>query len=136
MEISRIQNKETNPLAKPPTNIPVPLGSYVLIKPVGVERKTKGGIILTDESQDTFRNVTNVGEVLGISDTAYSEEIHGAPWFNEGDLVMWSKFTGVKFIVSNDDGEEVQIALVPYDHVMARIEDLSILELNGFTVTK
>lgn len=137
MEVSKLQNPSVDPKAKTPNNLPVPLGPYVIVRPVGTEKTTKGGIILVDQVQESFRNVTNVGKVLSISEMAYNPDIHGEkPWYSIGDFVMWSKFTGVKFLISNENGQEVEVAMIPYEHVMAVVPDLRVLELNGFRVTE
>ena len=46
-----------------PTNLPELPGFHVLVRPVSVKSKTKGGIFIPDSTKDDISYLTTVGEV-------------------------------------------------------------------------
>lgn len=94
-------------------------GYRVLVRPLGVKDKTKGGIILPDQTKEDANYLNTIGRVVAIGPLAWKRpdyEIEG-PWCAIGDYVLFPKFGGgriiyggVKYVLINDD--EVQ-AVVP-----------------------
>ena len=64
-------------------------GFHVLIKPVSVKSKTKGGIFIPDSTKDDISYLTTVGEVIGLGELAYKDEkkFPNVDWCNVGDYV-------------------------------------------------
>jgi len=61
-----------------------PVGYRMIVKERRVENKTKGGIILAQETQDAEQYSTMVGEVVAMGDGCYQHESYngnpGANW--------------------------------------------------------
>jgi co-chaperonin GroES (HSP10) len=90
-------SEDTVPDPKPLPNIP---GYKILIRPVPIRSKTKGGILLPDKAKDDMKYLTTVGRVLSVGDLAYADEqkFLKGPWCKPGDYVCYGKHTGDKFL--------------------------------------
>jgi len=81
-----------------PPNCP---GWQIIVRPVNIMPKTKGGIILTPQALDDAKYLQTVGKVLAVGEMAYKDpEIFGAnskPWCKVGDYVAFRKLAGQKF---------------------------------------
>lgn len=73
-----------------------PLGHRVLVAPDNIETKTKGGIILVDETARQERQAQVIGTVLDIGDTCWADSPTGEPWCKIGDRVVFAKYAGMK----------------------------------------
>lgn len=70
----------------------------LLIQPIRLKEKTKGGIILTSKSRTDIESFTNVGKVLVIGNSAYKDaRFEGIPWCKVGDYVIFSRHSGERF---------------------------------------
>ena len=92
----------------------VPLGDKVVIKQLEAEEKTKGGVILTSQSQEKPQEAVVVavgpgGEVNGIDVKMV---------LKEGDKVIYSKYAGTEIKFEN----EAYIVL-KQSEILAKIED-------------
>ena len=74
----------------------LPLGHRVLIKPDNVEGTSKGGIILPEELKKQEQGAQVVGTVLAIGETCWMDTPSGEPWCQEGDRVVFAKYSGMK----------------------------------------
>jgi co-chaperonin GroES (HSP10) len=76
-------------------------GYHVLVKPVSIKQKTKGGIILPDSTKDDIAYLTTVGKVLKLGKLAYDDKAKFplGSWCEEGDYVA----KGVKLLLLFDD---------------------------------
>lgn len=73
----------------------------VLIRPIPIRKKTKGGIILPDKTKDDIAYLTTVGKVLALGEEAFSQfEKNGVrpKKFDVGDLVVYGKHAGKRFL--------------------------------------
>ena len=57
-----------------PSPLPVIPGFNVLIRPVSIKSKTKGGILLPDSTVDDMTYLTTVGKVLSVGELAYKDK--------------------------------------------------------------
>ena len=65
----------TDPEEKPdPSPLPDQSGYHVLVRPVSVKSKTKGGIFIPDSTREDMSYLTTVGQVLAMGDLAYCEK--------------------------------------------------------------
>jgi|OM-RGC.v1.029588783 Co-chaperonin GroES (HSP10) len=79
-----------------------PMGYRVLVKPVEVESKTKGGLYLPDErvEKDSFARMN--GRIVAMSDAAFNYDSDvSKPML--GDLVMFARYENNE--VRGRDGE-------------------------------
>ena len=65
-------------------------GYHVLVQPVIVKEKTKGGIIIPEKLQEDIAYLTTVGKVLKLGDLAYRDEdkFPLGKWCDTDDYVM------------------------------------------------
>ena len=68
-------------------------GYHVLVKPVSIKQKTKGGIILPDSTKDDIAYLTTVGKVLKLGKLAYDGKLIGQKFV----------YKGVKLLLLFDD---------------------------------
>jgi chaperonin GroES len=87
----------------------MPTEFKVLLKPKEVQEKTKGGIILPDETKDRDQFAQMEGMIVAVSPLAftYSDDwgSHQPP--KPGDRVLFAKYSGAK--VTGKDGQEYRI---------------------------
>ena len=95
-------------------------GHNILVKPISVMSKTKGGIILSDQTLHDASYLMNVCKVLAIGPTAYTQEMFEGtgPWCKVGDFVLIPKIAGQKIKFKG-----VPLTLIACDKVLAVIED-------------
>lgn len=107
-----------------------PIAYRILVKPRRVERKTQGGIALPDDVVDKNTIVVQVGQVIEVGDSAFtnSSAFPGprAP-FGVGDWVIFAPHTGLQVIVE-EDGERVEYRLMNDDHVLARTDNPNVIK--------
>lgn len=86
-----------------------PLGSKVLLQIRRTKTKSKGGIILTSEAQDTEKWNTSVAKVIAVGPLAFRDRKtmdlwpEGA-WVKEGDFVRCPKYGGDRWEIDLEDG--------------------------------
>ena len=68
-----------------------PLGSRVLVQVKSIRSKTKGGIILVDDTKDTELWNTTVAKVIAMGPVAFKNRDTLRPW-PEGDWVQPGEF--------------------------------------------
>lgn len=80
----------------------------VLIAPKVVEERTKGGIIIPDESKDREQFAQMEGTLVACSPLAFTyDDWKGAKPPKPGDRVLFAKFAGAK--VTGKDGKEYRL---------------------------
>lgn len=79
--------------------LPKPVGYRMLIRPWSGEKKTKGGILITETTQETIEMTTVVGLVILMGDLCYKDEkkFPGGPWCKEGQFVIYGQYAGSRF---------------------------------------
>jgi len=80
-------------------SLPEPIGYRMLIRPYAGESKTKGGLILSENTQDTIAMTTVIGIVVKMGDLCYldKEKFPTGPWCKEGQFVMYGRYAGSRF---------------------------------------
>ena len=119
----KYQVEEKEPLS--PENIqksqlPAPSGWRLLVLPFSPREKTKGGILIAQESLDKLRIATNCGYVLEMGPLAYHdrEKFPTGPWCKKGDWVIFARYAGSRLPI---EGGEVRI--LNDDEVLGTIKD-------------
>lgn len=100
--------------------MPQPTGWRILILPYKGTGKTKGGILMADETIERNTLATVVGYVLAVGPLAYQDEqkFPSGPWCKKGDWVMIGRYAGTRFRI---EGGEVRI--INDDEVIATVLD-------------
>ena len=110
---------ETN-VANIQDELPIPSGWRLLVLPFTPKEKTKGGIIIAQESLDKARIATNCGYVVKMGPMAYGdkEKFPTGPWCKKGDWVIFARYAGSRLPI---EGGEVR--LLNDDEVLGTIKD-------------
>ncbi len=100
--------------------LPEPSGYRLLVLPFTPKEKTKGGIIIAQESLDKLRIATNCGYVIKMGPLAYAdkEKFATGPWCKKGDWVIFARYAGSRLPI---EGGEVRI--LNDDEVLGTIKD-------------
>jgi len=100
--------------------LPTPSGWRLLVLPFTPKDKTKGGIIVAQETLDRLRIAVNCGYVLKIGPEAYKDKdkFPSGPWCKEKDWVIFARYAGSRLPI---DGGEVRI--LNDDEVLGTIKD-------------
>jgi chaperonin GroES len=124
--------QETSSISKSPSKLaleekyqaeqnkmPVPTGWRILVLPFKGKKKTKGGILYSDEQIDRQQLATVCGNVLAVGPQAYTgEKFPDGPWCKVGDWVIFARYAGSRFKI---EGGEVR--LLNDDEIIATIND-------------
>lgn len=108
-----------------PDHLPTLTGLHILVRPVSIKSKTRGGILLPDSTKDDIAYLTTVGRVLALGDLAYEDKdkFPKGPWCNVGDYVCYGKHAGVKMKYRG-----VKLLLLFDDQVIMKVDDPSDLD--------
>jgi len=100
--------------------IPRPTGWRIAILPYRGAEKTKGGIVLAEETQKKTQLATVCGYVLKMGDLAYSDEskFPTGPWCKQGDWIIFGRYSGARIPI---DGGEIR--LINDDEVLGVVND-------------
>ncbi len=115
---SRLNKNEwiSDPRVPDPENLPIPLGWTLIIRPYPIQEKTKGGILLINDTIDFTHYLTNVGRIVAMGPCVWNKPEHKDKdgnkfnWAEVGDFVSYGshvgvkrKFKGVSYLVLVDD---------------------------------
>ena len=102
------------------SQLPVPSGWRLLVLPFSPREKTKGGILIAQESLDKLRIATNCGYVISIGPLAYhdKEKFPTGPWCKKGDWVIFARYAGSRLPI---EGGEVRI--LNDDEILGTLKD-------------
>ena len=108
-----------------PDVLPELPGFHVLVRPVSVKEKTKGGILLPNSTKEDMSYLTTVGKVIKIGNLAYNDtdKFPKGPWCKEGDYICYAKHAGQKI-----QYKEVKMILLYDDQVIMKVEDPKYLD--------
>jgi co-chaperonin GroES (HSP10) len=99
--------------------LPEPSGWRILVLPFTPKEKTKGGLIIAQESLDRLRIATNCGYVLKMGPLAYKDkDKFEGPWCKKGDWVIFARYAGSRLPI---EGGEIRI--LNDDEILGTIQD-------------
>lgn len=123
--LKKIQADATSSIEHLPTDkvlerLPEPTGWRILVLPFKGQGKTKGGILLTDETMEERGYSTVTGLVLKIGPDAYKDEkrFSNGPWCKVNDWIIFGRYAGSRFGI---EGGEVRI--LNDDEIIAVVKD-------------
>ena len=101
-------------------SLPTTTGYRILVLPYAGPKKTKGGILLSDTTQETIQMTTVCGLVLKMGDLCYQDKdkFPKGPWCQLNEWVIFSRYAGSRFKI---DGGEVRV--LNDDEVISTIKD-------------
>ena len=105
--------------------LPQPTGWRLLVLPFKMKEKTKGGVILAEDTLERQQVASQVGLVMAMGPQCYKdkERYPEGPWCKEKDWVMFARYAGSRIKI---EGGEMR--LLNDDEVLATIdspEDIS-----------
>ena len=100
--------------------LPKPTGWRIIILPYKGTGKTKGGVILSDQTVEMQSVSTTCGYVLGVGPDAYKDtnRFPEGPWCKEKDWVIFGRYAGSRLSI---EGGEIRI--LNDDEILATIEN-------------
>ena len=112
---SEEQKEVTNEKAK----LPQPTGWRLLVLPFKMNEKTKGGVLLGQETLERQQVGSQCGNVLAMGPDCYQdkERYPEGPWCKVNDWVMFARYAGSRIKI---DGGEMR--LLNDDEVLATID--------------
>ena len=99
--------------------LPRPTGWRLLVLPFKMKEKTKGGVILAEDTLERQQVASQVGLVMAMGPQCYKdkERYPDGPWCKEKDWVMFARYAGSRIKI---DGGEMR--LLNDDEVLATID--------------
>ena len=108
------EKKEINENSK----VPEPTGWRILVLPFKQKEKTKGGIILAEDTIERSQVASTCGLVLRMGPHCYDKERYPeGPWCKKGDWIIFARYAGSRIKI---DGGEIR--LLNDDEVLATVE--------------
>ena len=79
--------------------LPKPVGYRLLVRPYSGKKKTKGGVYLSEKTQETIQMTTVVGLVVKMGDLCYEdkEKFPTGAWCKQGQFVVYGRYAGARF---------------------------------------
>ena len=113
---SEKQKEVTNEKAK----LPQPTGWRMLVLPFKMNEKTKGGVLLQQETIERQQVGSQCGNVLAMGPDCYNDKdrFKDGPWCKVGDWVVFARYAGSRIEI---EGGEVR--LLNDDEVLATVQD-------------
>ena len=83
--------------------LPRPTGWRILVLPYKRKEKTKGGIILTDQSLEESQVASSIGLVLKVGPDAYKDKdrFPNGAWCKEKDWIIFGKYAGSRIKIED-----------------------------------
>ena len=99
--------------------LPKPTGWRLLVLPFKMKEKTKGGVILAEDTLERQQVASQVGLVMAMGSQCYKdkERYPEGPWCKEKDWVMFARYAGSRIKI---EGGEMR--LLNDDEVLATID--------------
>ena len=108
----------TDPQIPDPEPLPEVRGWRILVRPIPKAPKSKGGIIIPDQTIEMMDLIRSVGQVKVIGPKAYTRDDMGDPWCKVGDYILYPRYSGAKFSYGG-----VKFLLLNDDEVLAVVQD-------------
>ena len=118
-ELVGVKKSEDKSETKEEAKLPKPTGWRLLVLPFKMKEKTKGGVILAEDTLERQQVASQVGLVLAMGPQCYKdkERYPEGPWCKVNDWVMFARYAGSR--VKIEGGE---IRMLNDDEVLATID--------------
>ena len=107
-------------ITKESTKLPQPTGWRILVLPFQMGEKTKGGILMGQDTLEKQQVASQCGNVLAMGPDCYRDKdrYKQGPWCKVGDWVMFARYAGSRIKI---EGGEVR--LLNDDEILATIKN-------------
>jgi len=118
--VKKSEKKEKDLATEEKTKLPQPTGWRMLVLPFKMKDKTKGGLVITDDTLERQQVASQCGLILAMGPQCYSdkERYPEGPWCKVKDWIMFARYAGSRIQIQ---GGEVR--LLNDDEVLAKIEN-------------
>ena len=118
--MSKVDTWATDDTVPTPDKLPQPVGYRILIRPVPVVEKTKGGILMGQDTLEKQQVASQCGNVLAMGPDCYQDKrrYKQGPWCKVGDWIMFARYAGSRIKI---EGGEVR--LLNDDEILATIKN-------------
>jgi len=107
--------------------LPKPVGWRMLIEPIRVEERTKGGLYLPDQAKQAKEYLRYIGYVRAQGELCYRHHkfadpatgLLGAPWCAVGQWIVFNQHEGQEVQVRGPNGKPIKLRLINDDAVLA-----------------
>ena len=107
--------------------LPDPTGYNMLIALPTMAQQSKGGIIIPFETNERDRAAAVVGTVLAQGPLCYQDPKRfpdGKPWCKIGDVVMFSRYSGMRFKSKDlESGDMVEYRMLSDDQIVGTVPE-------------
>jgi len=112
--------KKPKQITKESTKLPQPTGWRILVLPFKMGEKTKGGILMGQETLEKQQVASQCGNVLAMGPDCYRDKSRykQGSWCKVGDWVMFARYAGSRIKI---EGGEVR--LLNDDEILATIKN-------------
>ena len=112
--------KKSKTVTKESSKLPQPTGWRILVLPFKINEKTKGGIIMGQDTIEKQQVASQCGNVLAMGPDCYRDKdrFNKGPWGKVGDWVMFARYAGSRIKI---EGGEVR--LLNDDEILATIKN-------------
>mgnify|MGYP003147940136 FL=1 len=112
--------KKSKTVTKESSKLPQPTGWRILVLPFKINEKTKGGIIMGQDTIEKQQVASQCGNVLAMGPDCYRDKdrFNKGPWCKVGDWVMFARYAGSRIKI---EGGEVR--LLNDDEILATIKN-------------
>ena len=112
--------KKSKEITHESQKLPQPTGWRILILPFKMKEKTKGGILMGQDTLERQQVASQCANVLAVGPHAYRDKkrFPDGPWCKVGDWIMFARYAGSRIKI---EGGEVR--LLNDDEVLATIKN-------------
>jgi len=112
--------KKSKQITQESTKLPQPTGWRILILPFQMGEKTKGGILMGQDTLEKQQVASQCGNVLAMGPDCYQDKdrYKQGSWCKVGDWVMFARYAGSRIKI---EGGEVR--LLNDDEILATIKN-------------
>ncbi len=112
--------KKPKQITQESTKLPQPTGWRILVLPFKMGEKTKGGILMGQDTLEKQQVASQCGNVLAMGPDCYRDKnrYKQGPWCKVGDWVMFARYAGSRIKI---EGGEVR--LLNDDEILATIKN-------------
>ena len=119
-ELIGVKKSEKKEVTNEKAKLPQPTGWRLLVLPFRMSEKTKGGVLLGQDTIERQQVASQCGYVLAMGPHCYNdkERYPDGPWCKVGDWVVFARYAGSRIEI---EGGEVR--LLNEDEILATVKN-------------